>query len=132
RAASASELTGFQEQQKRNAAKGKARLMDRQANAVRIAFDDSQASQQQPTLPREGGREFRLPSRSSAPAPAPYPVTSSGTTAGGKRHFEQMDDGEPEAFDPTPDEGFQVDTRGTAAADARRQAAPRAQIAPKY
>ncbi|TKA81393.1 hypothetical protein B0A55_02060 [Friedmanniomyces simplex] len=125
RAGSGLDLTGFRNMQTQNAKKGKApaRFLDRQENAVRISFDDSQESQQ--TLPGEG-IAFRLPDHSSASDP--YHVALSGVPA--KRPFSQVND-EPQEFDPTQDTGFQVDTRDIAAADARRKTAPRPSIQPR-
>ncbi|EMC92976.1 hypothetical protein BAUCODRAFT_27281 [Baudoinia panamericana UAMH 10762] len=119
RAVSALELSGFQKQQKQRqkAQKGKARFTDRQENAQRVVFDEAS----QPSQQVVGGEdsEFQTPGRASAAGP--YHVGSAA-----KRPFERVDDDELPDFEPTQDEGFEVDQRGTAGADARRRQAPAA------
>lgn len=113
-------LSGLQATQRQNAAKGKGRsLIDRQEGAHRVEFEDSQQTQY------EAPGEFRYPTSSAAPQ-GPYYQSPRAA----KRPHEN--DPEDEDFDPTQDEGFQVDTRDTAAADQRRLAAPQATAAPRF
>ncbi|KAK4570308.1 hypothetical protein LTR86_002388 [Recurvomyces mirabilis] len=113
RAVSAVQLSGFQNLQMQNAKRGKARFIDPQPNAQRISFEDSQPSQQ------GGPATFRSPRRS----PAVRPQSGSSRKAAGKRPRTDFED-EPEDFEPTQDEGFEVDQRDVAAANARRKNAP--------
>ena len=110
-------LSSFQDQQREIAAKGKGRsFVDRQEGAQRVTFDDGQLTQY--TVPGEGA-EFQYPA-SSAPAQGPYyQSTQNGPP---KRGYADMDG--PDDFDPTQDQGFEVDTRDTAAADQRRRELP--------
>ena len=116
------QLSQFQDMQRKNfnAAQSKKRTFtDRQANAQRISFEDSQPSQ----APPGEGSEFYVPGRSSAPGP--YHVTSARQAI--KRPFatvEDADDDENEDFEPTQDSGFETDPRDPAAADERRRLAP--------
>ncbi|KAK1030578.1 hypothetical protein LTS16_018782 [Friedmanniomyces endolithicus] len=112
RVGSALDMSGFRNMQAQNAKKAKApvRSLDRQE-------DVADTQQLRGVLPDQGAT-FRLPGRS----PAMSHVTLSSAPA--KRPFARMDD-EPEEFEPTQDTGFQLDTRDTTAADARRRLAPR-------
>ncbi|KAM3421037.1 hypothetical protein BST61_g1456 [Cercospora zeina] len=83
-------LASFAASQKQNARKAKARLLDRQENAVRVSS------------------EMHMDTQSQAPA-----VT-------GKRSREQMEEEMPADFDPTQDDGFENDTRNHAHAAQRR------------
>ncbi|KAH9825522.1 SANT SWI3, ADA2, N-CoR and TFIIIB'' DNA-binding domains [Teratosphaeria destructans] len=95
-------IAGFKDLQRQNASKGKQRLIDRQPTAQRVPFDS-----------QEDGSQFQLPQSSTHARATQNPH---------KRPYVEDDD-EPEAFEPTQDQGFQVDQRDTAAADARRRAA---------
>ncbi|KAK1816635.1 hypothetical protein LTR12_008999 [Friedmanniomyces endolithicus] len=112
RVGSALDMSGFRNMQAQNAKKAKApvRFLDRQE-------DIADTQQLRGVLPDQGAT-FRLPGRSSAPS---HVMLSS---APAKRPFARVDD-EPEEFEPTQDTGFQLDTRDTTAADARRRLAPR-------
>ena len=103
-------LSDFQEAQRQNATKGKGRsFIDRQEGAQRVAFDDSQLTQYAvPTA-------FQYHSSSTAP----YYQTSPRRNAA-KRTYAAVDE-ELEDFEPTQDQGFEVDNRDLAAADQRRQ-----------
>ncbi|KAK0316346.1 hypothetical protein LTR01_000093 [Friedmanniomyces endolithicus] len=120
RVGSTLDMSGFRNLQAQNAKKAKApvRFLDHQEDAADTA-------QHRGVLPDEGAT-FRLPGRSSASS---HMMSSS---APAKRPFARMDD-EPEEFEPTQDTGFQLDTRDTTAADARRRLAPRpiAQMRPR-
>jgi hypothetical protein len=94
--------------------KGKAKsksIMDRQAGAIRVSFDDSQSQQ----LPHRSSA-FRLPYSSANLDPAlrePHP---------GKRSYNMVEE-ESEQGDwlPTQDAGFAADARRLAQADERRR-----------
>ncbi|KAK5108968.1 hypothetical protein LTR62_007683 [Meristemomyces frigidus] len=105
-AISALHLSGFQDMQRQNAKKGKGRFIDPQPDAQRIEFDSQPSPQRTARLVK--------PSASSAAAPQ----------ASGSRKRRAEDEAELEDFEPTQDEGFEVDTRGNAAANARRRTAP--------
>lgn len=110
------QLTGFQNSQRQNA-KGKQRSFnDRQDNAQRISFTDSQSQPRSQAGPSSG-----VPGRSSAPGP--YHISPKRNA---KRTHAEVDNGLTD-FEPTQDEGFQNDVRDTSAADARRKSAPRPQ-----
>ena len=113
-------LSGLQDVQRQNAAKGKGRsFIDRQDGARRVAWDETQLTQY--SVPGE----LQYPA-SSAPAQGPY-YQSPRRSSPGKRPYGALDD-EPEEFDPTQDQGFEVDQRDLTAADQRRREAlqPRA------
>ncbi|KAK3628284.1 hypothetical protein LTR56_018676 [Elasticomyces elasticus] len=122
RAASGLDLTGFRRTQMQNAKKARASFLDRQPDAVRIDFDDDDDEPSQQALPARGAT-----SRGAGGSSATRPFQISSSSA--KRPFSHED--EPELFDPTQDGGFQVDTRDTAAADARRAAVPRQVVQPR-
>ncbi|KAK4547692.1 hypothetical protein LTR36_000649 [Oleoguttula mirabilis] len=111
-------LSGFQDLQRQNAKKGKARsFIERQDTAHRVTFDESQQSQ--PYL--QQGADYQpegVPGRSSATGP--YHVSPARSS--NKRAYAHGDD-DLQDFEPTQDEGFQTDLRDTAAADERRRAA---------
>lgn len=117
-------LTSLQATQRQNAAKGKGRsFIDRQEGATRVNFDESQQL-----------TDYRVPENfqypaSSAPERGPYYQSPRRTAA--KRAYEED---EPEEFEPTQDQGFQVDTRDiTAAADQRRREAPQSRpVQPRF
>ncbi|WPG99321.1 Hypothetical protein R9X50_00213400 [Acrodontium crateriforme] len=89
--------------------KGKQKSMyDLQAGAQRVLFDESQ---QQVT-------EAYAPQASTT---GPYHINP--RSVAGKRTHDEIED-----FDPTQDEGFENDTRGTAAADERRRKVPRSSL----
>lgn len=113
-------LSGFQNLQRQQARKGKqkASFVDRQPNATRVSFEDTQPVQQQEEPVNVEGE---MPGRASAPGP--YHAHAPSST---KRSFTAMND-EPEDFDPTQDEGFQTDMRDSAAADERRRKRQRSQ-----
>ncbi|KAK3651282.1 hypothetical protein LTR56_005739 [Elasticomyces elasticus] len=122
RPASGLDLTGFRRTQMQNAKKAKASFLDRQPDAVRIDFDDDDDEPSQQALPARG-----VTSRGAGGSSATRPFQISSSSA--KRPFSHED--EPQLFDPTQDGGFQVDTRDTAAADARRAAVPRQVVQPR-
>ncbi|WPA99253.1 uncharacterized protein RHO25_003870 [Cercospora beticola] len=83
-------LASFAATQKQNARKAKARLLDRQENAVRVSSEMYMDSQTQ------------------------------ASAATGKRSRAQMEEEVPEDFDPTQDDGFENDTRNHNDAAQRR------------
>ena len=107
-------LSGVQKKQQQNAEKGKKRsFIDRQPGATRISFDDSQPTTQYEVpgyaqASSQNGPYYQDPQRGSSKRP----------------HADLEEEGEEEDFDPTQDEGFQNDTRDTAAADRRRRELP--------
>lgn len=109
----------LQATQRQQAQKGKGRsFMERQEGATRVEFDGSQHLTDYQVPPTS-----QYPA-STAPARGPY-FQQSPRRPAGKRAF--VEDEEPEDFEPTQDQGFQVDTRDiSAAADQRRREAPRA------
>ncbi|KAK5133417.1 hypothetical protein LTR08_007756 [Meristemomyces frigidus] len=111
-------LQGFQDQQKQNAKRANSRLfVERQENAQRVDFDESQPLQ---PYGADQGADYQhggFPDRSSAPGP--YHVAGSS-----KKRAHVDDDGDRmQDFDPTQDQGFQTDMRDTTAADERRRVA---------
>ena len=117
-------LSGFQDQQRQNAMRSKGRsFVDRQDGAQRVAWDESQLTQY--SVPSQ----FQYPT-SSAPQPGPY--YQSPRRNAGKRPYPAVEE-EPEEFEPTQDQGFEVDNRDPAGADARRrQVASRAPPQPRF
>ncbi|KAK3679121.1 hypothetical protein LTR37_021423 [Vermiconidia calcicola] len=108
-------LSSLQDVQRQNAAKGKGRsFVDRQEGAQRVEFDDNHLTQDL------APPAFRYPASSSREQ-GPYFPDSQRNAA--KRPYDAVDE-EPEEFEPTQDQGFEVDTRDTTAADQRRREAP--------
>lgn len=114
-------LHNLQHQQHEHARKGKGRsLLDRQEGAHRVAWDDE--SQLTP---------YEVP---QSMASGPYYQSPQQQSRQAKRSHAQIED-EAEDFEPTQDEGFEVDTRDMAGADHRRRTAPRSrapQPAPRF
>ena len=109
-------LTGIQNMQRQNAAKGKGRFIDPQPGAVRVSFDDSQSQTMEYDVPGYQQRTTQS---------GPYYQSPQRDTA--KRPYSQVEN-EEEDFDPTQDQGFETDMRDTAAADQRRKELPPARI----
>ncbi len=112
-------ITSFQAHQQRETAKGKGpSLLDRQAGAERIGFNEPGSTQltgyaAPPTFPYP-----------DAPASGQQPYYTSPGRASNKRPHAAVESDEPDVFEPTQDGDFQTDDRDTAAADERRRRAP--------
>ena len=123
-------LTGFQDQQHRNAGKGKGKsFIDRQEGAQRVAWDEGQLTQE------FNAGDFQYPASSARPQGPYYQSPQRGSV---KRPYplenEQrpQEDQEQEDFEPTQDQGFEVDNRSLAAADQRRRALPPQRPQPRF
>ncbi|KAK5169659.1 uncharacterized protein LTR77_005636 [Saxophila tyrrhenica] len=113
------DLAGLKEDQKRKSTKRKGKsLLDRQEGAQRVAFNDPGQSQFSEYAPPPNLQYTAPPSHAQGPY---YPSSS---RASNKRPYEAAEEDEPEAFDPSQDQGFEVDNRNLAAADQRRLEAP--------
>lgn len=104
-------LSGIQNMQRQNAARGKKSFLDPQPGAVRVSFDDSQSQTMEYDVPG-----YQQPAQSG-------PYYESPRRSPAKRTYDQVDTNEDD-FDPTQDPGFETDRRDTAAANQRRQALP--------